>query len=113
MAARPRHMPGVMALRRWGRVSVTVAAPGAGWFRSSRRPARARSAGAGTAYEVACALRWTRRGRQLVDLDPFNQMLAVTETRIHLELLVAQGRLAASTDGDVTVYATASPLSRP
>ena len=77
------------------------------------RCAEAVAAGAGTAYEVASALRWTRRGRQLADLDPFNQMLAVIETRIHLELLVAQGRLAASTDGDVTVYATAAPLSRP
>ena len=77
------------------------------------RCAEAVAAGAGTAYEVACALRWTRRGRRLADLDPFNQMLAVTETRVHLELLVAQGRLGASTDGDVTVYATASPLSRP
>ena len=62
---------------------------------------------------MACALRWTRRGRHLEELDPVNQMLAVTETRAHLELLVAQGRLAASTDGDVTVYAAASPLSRP
>ena len=25
-------------------------------------------------------LRWTRRGRALADLDPFNQMLAITET---------------------------------
>ena len=47
MAARPRQVPGVMALRRSGRDSVTVAAPGAGWSRSSRRPTRARSAGAG------------------------------------------------------------------
>jgi glyoxylase-like metal-dependent hydrolase (beta-lactamase superfamily II) len=71
------------------------------------RCADAVAAGAGTAYEVACALRWTRRGRQLADLDPFNQMLAVAETRIHLELLAAQGRLVASADGDVTVYAPA------
>ncbi len=69
------------------------------------------AAGAGTAYEVACALRWTRRGRQLADLDPFNQMLAVIETRIHLELLAAQGRLVASTDGDVTVYAPAGGVT--
>jgi hypothetical protein len=69
------------------------------------------AAGAGTAYEVACALRWTRRGRRLADLDPFNQMLAVTETRIHLELLAAQGRLVASTDGDVTVYAPAGRVT--
>ena len=77
------------------------------------RCADAVAAGAGTAYQVACALRWTRRGRHLEELDPFNQMLAVTETRAHLELLVAQGRLAASADGDVTVYAAARPLSRP
>ena len=51
--------------------------------------------------------------RQLADLDPFNQMLAVTETRIHLELLAAQGRLVASADGDVTVYAPAGRLTRP
>jgi glyoxylase-like metal-dependent hydrolase (beta-lactamase superfamily II) len=69
------------------------------------------AAGAGTAYEVACALRWTRRGRQLADLDPFNQMLAVAETRIHLELLAAQGRLVASTDGEVTVYAPAGRVT--
>ena len=31
MAARPRQVRGVMALRRSGRDSVTVAAPGAGW----------------------------------------------------------------------------------
>jgi glyoxylase-like metal-dependent hydrolase (beta-lactamase superfamily II) len=71
------------------------------------------AAGAGTGYQVACALRWTRRGRHLEELDPVNQMLAVTETRAHLELLVAQGRLMAAADGDVTVYTAAGPLSRP
>jgi hypothetical protein len=39
-------------------------------------------------------LRWTRRGRALDELDPYNQMLAVTETAAHLQLLTAQGRLA-------------------
>lgn len=38
-------------------------------------------------------LRWTRRARQFGDLDPYNQMLAILETRAHLDLLVAQGRL--------------------
>ena len=80
------------------------------WLRPG---AEAVAAGAGTAYEVACALRWTRRGRQLADLDPFNQMLAVTETRIHLELLAAQGRLVTSADGDVTVYAPAGRVTGP
>jgi glyoxylase-like metal-dependent hydrolase (beta-lactamase superfamily II) len=56
--------------------------------------------GARTAYDVALQLRWTRRARQLADLDPFNQMLAVAETAAHLELLVAQGRLSrADVDG--------------
>jgi glyoxylase-like metal-dependent hydrolase (beta-lactamase superfamily II) len=75
--------------------------------------AEAVAAGAGTAYQVACTLRWTRRGRRLEELDPFNQMLAVTETRAHLELLAARGRLAVSTDGDVTVYAPAERVTGP
>jgi glyoxylase-like metal-dependent hydrolase (beta-lactamase superfamily II) len=77
------------------------------------RCAEAVAAGAGTAYQVACALRWTRRGRHLEDLDPFNQMLAVTETRAHLELLAAQGLLTVSPDGEVAVYAPAGRLTRP
>ncbi len=47
------------------------------------------------ALEVAGVLRWTRRGRALDELDPFNQMLAVSETAAHLDLLCAQGRLVA------------------
>ena len=50
--------------------------------------------GARTAGEAAGLLRWTRRGRTLDELDPFNQMLAITETAAHLQLLTAQGRLA-------------------
>jgi glyoxylase-like metal-dependent hydrolase (beta-lactamase superfamily II) len=50
-------------------------------------------AGAQTAYEAAARLRWTRRGRTLADLDPFNQMLAITETAAHLQLLTAQTRV--------------------
>ena len=78
------------------------------------RCAEAVAAGAGTAYQVACALRWTRRGRRLEELDPLNQMLAVTETRAHLELLAAQGRLTVSWEGEVAVYAPpASPAGEP
>ena len=43
MPARPRHIEGVMALRRAARSRVMVAPPGAGWPTSSRRPAAARS----------------------------------------------------------------------
>jgi glyoxylase-like metal-dependent hydrolase (beta-lactamase superfamily II) len=67
------------------------------------------AAGAATAYEAARALRWTRRGRQLTELDPVNQMLAVIETRAHLELQAAQGRLASSQEDGVTFYQLPSP----
>jgi len=49
--------------------------------------------GATTAFEAACALRWTRREQKVDELDPFNQMLAIAETAAHLELLAAQGRV--------------------
>lgn len=55
--------------------------------------AAAVAAGASTAYETARALRWTRRGTRFAELDEFNQMLAVSETLAHLDLLVAWGRL--------------------
>jgi glyoxylase-like metal-dependent hydrolase (beta-lactamase superfamily II) len=55
--------------------------------------AAAVAGGAHTGLEVARELRWTRRERRLEDLDPFNQMLAITETVAHLVVLVAQGRL--------------------
>lgn len=57
-------------------------------------------AGADTGYQAAAALTWTRRARAFTELDPFNQMLAVLETVAHLDLLVAQGRLAAVTEAD-------------
>jgi glyoxylase-like metal-dependent hydrolase (beta-lactamase superfamily II) len=60
--------------------------------------------GAATAYEAALRLRWTRRDRHLEELDPINQMLAVVETRIHLDLLVTQGRLAVSQQEGVALY---------
>ena len=61
-------------------------------------------AGATSAFEVAGQLRWTRRERSLEELDLFNQMLAVTETAAHLDLLVAQGRCAVTRDGEVDRY---------
>ncbi|HEY0538320.1 MAG TPA: MBL fold metallo-hydrolase [Actinoallomurus sp.] len=68
--------------------------------------AEAVRAGAGTAYETARALTWTRRERRFDELDLFNQMLATTETRAHLEVLVAQGRLSARVEDGASVYAT-------
>lgn len=71
------------------------------------RCAAAVAGGAATAFDVARRLRWTRHARRLDDLDVFNQMLAVTETRAHLALLAAQGRLTESRDGGLALYAPA------
>lgn len=57
-----------------------------------------------TAYEVAGRLTWTRRQRSFADLDLFNQMLAVSETAAHLDLLVEQGRLKAIDSDGVRHY---------
>jgi hypothetical protein len=69
--------------------------------------AAAVAAGATTAYEAAHRLGWTRRQRPFVDLDAFNQMLAVLETGVHLDLLAEQGRLTANRAEGVTHYAVA------
>jgi glyoxylase-like metal-dependent hydrolase (beta-lactamase superfamily II) len=60
--------------------------------------------GGTTAYDVAGQLKWTRRGRSLDDLDPFNQMLAIAETDAHLRLLLAQGRARSVDDEGVRRY---------
>jgi glyoxylase-like metal-dependent hydrolase (beta-lactamase superfamily II) len=60
--------------------------------------------GKSTAYETALSLGWTRRLRKLPDMDAFNQMLAVLETGAHLDLLVSQGKLAATEVDGVRHY---------
>ena len=65
--------------------------------------------GAATAYQAAGFLRWTRRQRRLGELDPFSQMLAVIETRAHLELLAAQGHLVSSVHDGVVRYEVPGP----
>jgi glyoxylase-like metal-dependent hydrolase (beta-lactamase superfamily II) len=50
--------------------------------------------GASTVRAVADGLRWTRRERTLTELDPFNRMLAIMETKVHLDVLVDRGELA-------------------
>jgi glyoxylase-like metal-dependent hydrolase (beta-lactamase superfamily II) len=62
---------------------------------------------AGTGYEAARALTWTRRQRRFDELDPFNQMLAVMETVAHLDLLALQGRVRKGRVDGVTRYAPA------
>ncbi len=62
--------------------------------------AKAAEQGADSAFEVARILRWTRRHRRFDDLDPFNQMLATTETMAHLDVLVLRGWLTVSVSDD-------------
>lgn len=63
--------------------------------------------GCETAYDVAQQLRWTRRERRFVELDPFNAVLATLETLSHLELLAARGRLVSSRGADAIVFRVA------
>jgi glyoxylase-like metal-dependent hydrolase (beta-lactamase superfamily II) len=60
--------------------------------------------GAGTAYEAARRLGWTRRHRRFDELDLFNQTLAAGETAAHLDVLVVRGELRASTVDGVVEY---------
>jgi glyoxylase-like metal-dependent hydrolase (beta-lactamase superfamily II) len=62
--------------------------------------------GAGTAYDAARRLGWTRRHRRFDDLDLFNQTLATGETAAHLEVLVVRGELRSSTVDGVVGYST-------
>ena len=66
--------------------------------------AAAVAAGAATAFDTALALPWTRRNKAFGELDPPNQMLAVTETAAHLDVLVLQGRLAGGIEADGIEY---------
>lgn len=60
--------------------------------------------GAETVYEVAHGLRWTHRERQVGELDPFNRMLAVIETKSHLDVLVDRGELTRTTRDGLLRY---------
>jgi glyoxylase-like metal-dependent hydrolase (beta-lactamase superfamily II) len=53
-----------------------------------------------TARQVADALVWTRHSRHLDELSPYNKMLAVLETKAHLDVLADRGRLQSHIDGD-------------
>ncbi len=58
--------------------------------------------GRSTAYEVARAIRWTRRQQSFDQLELVSQLLATGETAAHLEVLVLRGRLTRHTDEDGT-----------
>jgi glyoxylase-like metal-dependent hydrolase (beta-lactamase superfamily II) len=69
------------------------------------------SGGPVTAFEVAEGIPWTRRLRNLADLDPMSQVLATGETAAHLEVLVARGQLVRRTSQDgIDTYATPAPV---
>jgi glyoxylase-like metal-dependent hydrolase (beta-lactamase superfamily II) len=55
------------------------------------------NAGKDSLFAVAQGLPWTRRGLPLDELSPFNQALAVIETRAHLAYLVHCGRIQEAT----------------
>ncbi len=71
-------------------------------------------AGHATPYEVAKALKWTRRQRLFSELDPISQFLAVNETGAHLAVLALRGQLAheVSEDG-IDLYQPATAPSQP
>jgi glyoxylase-like metal-dependent hydrolase (beta-lactamase superfamily II) len=64
--------------------------------------------GAGTAWEVAGELPWTRRGRHRDELGPFDIVLAAFETLAHLDLLALQGRIT-RTEVDGTAHFAPTP----
>jgi glyoxylase-like metal-dependent hydrolase (beta-lactamase superfamily II) len=68
--------------------------------------------GASTGFDVARALRWTRRERALGDFDVFNQMLAINETVAHLDVLVATGELTVASDTTGASDSTDTPIRR-
>jgi glyoxylase-like metal-dependent hydrolase (beta-lactamase superfamily II) len=54
-------------------------------------------AGHATPFEVAKAIKWTRRQRLFSELDLFSQVMSVNETAAHLEVLLARGQVTRKT----------------
>jgi len=61
-----------------------------------------------TPLEVASQLLWTRREIGYEDLDPYNQMLAISETVAHLDLLVSEGTAQLTMVNNVMNYESVS-----
>ena len=72
---------------------------------------RALGPGDRIAYEVARRLAWTRRDIPFADLDDFNQMLAVSETVAHLDVLVARGQAMTTPDDGTDRFTPTTPNS--
>ena len=60
--------------------------------------------GGSTSYDVAKVLPWTRHEKSLSDLDLFNKGMAAMETMVHLDLLVARGKLTRTDTNGVATY---------
>jgi glyoxylase-like metal-dependent hydrolase (beta-lactamase superfamily II) len=59
-------------------------------------------AGNATPFEVAKAIKWTRRHREFADLDLFAQVQAVSETAAHLVVLATRGQVSHSLSAEGT-----------
>lgn len=66
------------------------------------------SAGNANSFEIAAAMPWTRRNTRLSDLPVEHQMIAVSEIRSHLDVLVDQGRAVVDPSEPVRRYAPAA-----
>ena len=67
-------------------------------------------AGSATPYEVAKAIKWTRRERLFSELDLFSQILATNETAAHLEVLTVRGQLTREVSaGGADLYQVVAP----
>jgi glyoxylase-like metal-dependent hydrolase (beta-lactamase superfamily II) len=63
--------------------------------------------GLDTAAAIAERMTWTRKERSLGELDPVNSMMAILETKAHLDVLVLRGSASSALDGAIQRYVTA------
>jgi glyoxylase-like metal-dependent hydrolase (beta-lactamase superfamily II) len=66
-------------------------------------------AGHASPYEVAKAIKWTRRQRLFSDLDLFSRVQAVNETAAHLEVLAVRGQVTREVSADGAELYQAAP----
>ncbi len=69
-------------------------------------------AGHATPYEVAKAIKWTRRQRLFGDLDLFSQVMSINETAAHLEVLAIRGQVTREVSADGADTYQPAPLGR-